>query len=222
MAETWRNISDFERYQVSNYGRVKNLATNHILKPFIASSGYLAVALGSGNKRYVHRLVAQAFIPNPTSLPQVNHRDENKQNNCVDNLEWCTASYNVNYGTAKWRAADKNRGRKHTKEARQNMSQAQLNLPQEVKDEKAKRLSVAHKGKPHSAEWNSAVSRSKMKKIAQKDKNGNTIAIYSSLGEAAQKVELAASTISAAANNRRKSAGGFSWEYIKGGESNGR
>lgn len=64
--------------------------------------GYQGVLLKTPEKFKgvpVHRLVAEAFIPNPDNLPQVNHKDENKWNNCVDNLEWCTAKYNSNYGT---------------------------------------------------------------------------------------------------------------------------
>ena len=66
------------------------------------NSGYLRITLTKNGKHYhklVHRLVAQAFIPNPNNLSQVNHKDENKLNNCVDNLEWCDRKYNSNYGT---------------------------------------------------------------------------------------------------------------------------
>lgn len=66
------------------------------------SSGYWAISV-HGTTRKVHRLVAKAFIPNPENLPFVNHKDENKANPCVDNLEWCTHEYNVNYGTCQKR-----------------------------------------------------------------------------------------------------------------------
>lgn len=94
-------------YQVSNLGKVKsmnyrNTGKEKIMKPSINTFGYQFVGLWrNGKLKYitVHRLVAMAFIPNPKNLPQINHKDEDKTNNCVENLEWCSAEYNVNYGT---------------------------------------------------------------------------------------------------------------------------
>ena len=102
MEEIWKNIDD--RYSVSNLGRVKSNYANkeRILKPFKDVRGYLKVDLRHEHKRktvFVHRLVAFAFILNPDNLPEVNHKDENKENNCVDNLEFCDTKYNCNYGT---------------------------------------------------------------------------------------------------------------------------
>lgn len=85
---------------ISSYGRVKNTITNFYLKPFSNNKGYLLVHLTINGKRsnqLIHRLVAKAFIPNPDNLPQVNHIDGNKSNNRVNNLEWCTDSYNQNH-----------------------------------------------------------------------------------------------------------------------------
>ena len=106
MKEIWRDKKYYEgRYQVSNCGRVKSLKRKNvlkekILKPYVDKDGYLTVALNNPRKTFlVHRLVAEAFIPNPDNLPCVNHKDENKQNNVVSNLEWCDRKYNQNYGT---------------------------------------------------------------------------------------------------------------------------
>ena len=114
--ELWKDIQGYEGlYQISNLGRVKSLeriiVTNNgitkkisekILKPYIKGTGYYNIVLRKDSKTkcyFVHRLVANEFIPNPDNLPQVNHKDENKLNNNVDNLEWCTSKYNNNYGT---------------------------------------------------------------------------------------------------------------------------
>lgn len=102
MEEIWKDIEGYEGlYQVSNMGRVKSVRKNIILRGGI-TSGYKRVLLCTNNipkGYYIHRLVANAFIPNPNNYPIVNHKDENKLNNCVDNLEWCTQKHNVNYGT---------------------------------------------------------------------------------------------------------------------------
>ena len=103
--EVWRDIEGYEGlYQVSNLGRVKSLwyGKERILKLGRNIFGYLTVGLHKNEQQKtckVHRLVAQAFIPNPNNLPDVNHCDEDKTNNSVQNLEFCDAKYNNNYGT---------------------------------------------------------------------------------------------------------------------------
>lgn len=86
-------------YAVTSCGRVWSYRRGRFLVPRITSGGHEEVELCSGTTClvYVHRLVAMAYIPNPDNLPVVNHKDENPRNNCVNNLEWCTQKYNVNY-----------------------------------------------------------------------------------------------------------------------------
>ena len=123
MSEIWKDVVGYEGYyQVSNLGNVKSIERTivckdgtrkklkeRILKQVSNWRGYLVVELSTKDKGKIysiHRLVAQAFIPNPENKPQVNHKDENKNNNCVENLEWCDNWVNSHYGTRNERIAN--------------------------------------------------------------------------------------------------------------------
>lgn len=116
MTEIWKPIENFEdRYAISNLGNVKSYIRNpdgDVLLGQIDKKGYRLVKLYDGNGHSktckIHRLVAMAFIPNPNNYQQVNHKDEVKINNCVNNLEWCDQTYNINYGTKIQRTTEKN------------------------------------------------------------------------------------------------------------------
>jgi hypothetical protein len=107
-----KDVVGFEGlYAVTSCGRVWSYRKNIFLSPFKNNVGYLVVNLkkdGKSYKKLVHRVVSEAYIENPYNLPQVNHKDENKENNCLTNLEWCTAKYNMNYGTCVDRIVEKN------------------------------------------------------------------------------------------------------------------
>lgn len=88
-------------YGITSCGKVWSYKRQKFLVPIADKKGYLYVNLykdKEGSRYYIHRLVAMAYISNPENLPQVNHKDENKANNCLQNLEWCDAKYNINYG----------------------------------------------------------------------------------------------------------------------------
>lgn len=117
--EIWKPVVGYEGlYDVSNFGRVKSLKYRKGDKPEILKlqkrGKYLRASL-NGRKFSVHRLVAQAFIPNSLNLPEVNHKDEDTHNNFVNNLEWCDRPYNSRYGTKTKRVADANRNGKLSK-----------------------------------------------------------------------------------------------------------
>lgn len=107
-SEVWKPVVGYEGlYEVSNIGRVRSINYHKsgkakVMSPSFNTWGYLIVDLRKNNKRHsytVHRLVALAFIPNPDNLPEINHKNEIKYDNTVENLEWCTRKYNINYGT---------------------------------------------------------------------------------------------------------------------------
>lgn len=101
--EIWKPVVGYEGlYEVSSYGRVRSLRRGRILTGTINRDGYVRCHIkvnGVLKSHFVHRLVAEAFIPNPDNLSCVNHKDEVKINNSVENLEWCDRKYNNNYGS---------------------------------------------------------------------------------------------------------------------------
>ena len=108
--EIWKDVSGYPNYQVSNKGRVWSKTSQRYLKGDIDIGGYCRVTMiainGKAKHEKVHRLVALAFIPNPNNYPCVNHKDENKLNNTLENLEWCDRAYNNNYGTHQQRCIE--------------------------------------------------------------------------------------------------------------------
>ena len=117
--EQWKPIPGYEgKYEISNYGRVKSYqyckkqkTNERFLTPIRQTTGYCFVNLYKDKKMKlvsIHRLVAESFVPNPDNLPVVNHKDESRDNNYFENLEWCTHKYNLSYGTTRKRIAEKN------------------------------------------------------------------------------------------------------------------
>lgn len=138
--EEWRPIKGYEGlYEVSSFGRVRSLdrivsgrnGSQRNLKGAIMSysctSVYPKVTLYNGKSKTfsVHRLVAEAFIPNPDNLPCVNHRNEQPDCNYPDNLEWCNTKYNLNYGTHNKKISLSKKGHRHSPETRKKLCQAQ-------------------------------------------------------------------------------------------------
>lgn len=109
--EVWKDIPEYEgKYQASSLGRVRSVASGKIMSSNRNNGDYIVVNLYKNKKKksfLVHRLIAKTFISNPERLPVVNHKNENKQDNRVCNLEWCSASYNSSYGSRKKKQAEK-------------------------------------------------------------------------------------------------------------------
>lgn len=111
-------IKGYENYSVTDEGKVFNNVRNKALSPFLHRKGYLMVTLFNKGKRrniYVHRLVAEAFIPNPLNKPTINHKDENKLSNKASNLEWLTIAENNAYGTRNQRISETLKRKKYVR-----------------------------------------------------------------------------------------------------------
>lgn len=204
--EEWRDIEGYEGYyQISNMGNVRSLnygrtGKTQVLQPHKNIYGYFQVTLfKNGKKNYykVHRLVAQAFLENPNNLPQVNHINENKADNRICNLEFCTAKYNVNYGTRNLRAGEAHKGILHSEEAKKKMSEAHKGIPIGPMPEKTKRK----------------ISETNSIPVAQYTRDGKLITIYYGAQQAKRETGISQGNISECCKGNRKTAGGYIWKY---------
>ncbi len=169
----WKQIPDYPHYYASTDGEIYSEKTGKILKPSLSKFGYLRVTLRK-NKRekhkiMVHRLVALAFIENPDKLPQVNHINENKLDNRVENLEWCSCSYNINYGNRNAKVSAKLREEKQAAVAKRIL---QINI-----------------------------------------EDGTVTKIWNSMREIERELKISHSNIYACCTGKRKTRGGYRWEY---------
>lgn len=199
-------VKDYPNYSVNHLGEVFNNKTGRKLKHTV-KKGYCSVYLYNENGRkcfLIHRLVATAFIPNPNNLPEVNHKDENPSNNNVENLEWCSPTYNCNYGT-------------HCEKIRQRMlSDNHFKSKSHTSESKAK-MSLAKKGKPLSEEHKLKIGES------NKGKGGPGKPVYcvelnksfDSAIEAERQTGVPNSNIIAVCKGKRKTANKYHWKYIK-------
>ena len=182
MVEKWVNIENHPSYFISNFGRVFSKKSNKVMKNRVVSkNGYQQITLDN-SQLLVHRLVAQAFIPNPDNLPCVNHKDEDPGNNDVRNLEWCTYKYNSNYGTNPSRHSKKMLDR--------------YNNDPDWKSDCIKRLAE--------------IQKKKRKRVVQLDKFNNYLKTYES-SYATEKDGHLSVHVCDCANGKRKTHHGYKW-----------
>lgn len=221
MNTKWKPIEGTDKYEVNPEGEVRNSKTGRKLSKYTDKNGYTRFELYYDDKRHLvpaHRLVAKAFIPNPDNLSQINHKDENKTNNNVNNLEWCDPAYNNNYGTRLERISKSNTGRvggmegkHHTEESKRKIGEAQRGEKNHMfgkkhSEETIKLMRTAHTGQSHSDE-----TRAKMSKAVKCIETGS---VYIGAREAEHATGISHSAISRACNGQYEKAGGFHWEFV--------
>lgn len=255
--EIWRDIAGYEGcYQVSNIGRVRSLdryvftvgnpnkkrrihgkILNLSRRMSNGEPGYLYVNLSKNgdDKLYtVHRLVAEAFIPNPDNLPCINHKDEDKSNNRVSNLEWCTIKYNNNYGTARKRSSIKMMRAVLKFDLDGNIIKRYDSLSIAAKEENIEKGNIANVcvGRNGKLTLNNYIfmyeedymkngfvgyKNPRAKQVNQYDLDGNFIRTFDSVALAYEstgnKTVNGAANITAVCKGRQKSAYGYKWIY---------
>ena len=231
--EIWKDVCD--GYKVSNYGRVLSLAKttirgrkyDKILSASKKDNGYYTVSI-NGNNEYVHRLVAKAFIDNPNNLNEINHKDEDKSNNRVDNLEWCSLEYNINYGTSTRRRSIKMGKRIYAYSLKGEFLATYFSIREAERVTGVKKQSimpVIDKNKTAGEMfWRTYMSdniEAKAPKnhklhIVQYDMQSKKIASYSSAHEAERKTGIKHEYICKCIRGIKESCGGFIWRKAYG------
>lgn len=194
--EIWKDVNGFgDKYQVSTMGRVRNKKTMQMLKPSIRRYGYKTVTLyesWNGFKKvfYIHRLVALAFLENPSGYNEINHKDRNPSNNSLDNLEWCDRRYNSIYQGARERAVQTSR---------------QRGVYGKPISEAAKEKLRVH---PHIIG-----NSNRAKRVYMLSNDGRIERVFKSTTEAQAITGVSRCNISACCYGRLKHAGGKKWTY---------
>ena len=187
--EIFKSIKGFEGlYEISNKGNVKNLITNKILKLSLRANGYYYINLHKNKKLYnkrVNRLVAETFIPNPNNLSCVNHKNEIKTDNRVENLEWCDYHYNNTYNNRHLKVGEKLKGKKRSEESKRKMSERKKGIFNNPK------LS---------------------KQVVAIDDDGNVVHEFASIRET-ERNGFKSSHVSQCCNGLRKTHGGYRWFF---------
>lgn len=194
----WYFVTEDGRVLSNKSGKMKEL--KYLTK---GHQGYLKVRLYNGKGSewkdfFVHRLVAEAFIPNPNNLPVINHKDENPANNHVSNLEWCTVQYNNTYGTARKKVIEGIR--KHYEDH-----------PEE-RERVSRQLKERWRTNPLSEESRRKIAEKLYKPVCALS-DGVIVAEYKSIKEAEQKTGAKRSNIVKVIKGERKKAGGYEWKY---------
>ena len=257
MEEIWKDIKGYENYyQVSNLGRVRSLdryvatvgnpSGKRLIKGKIKKqtlrtcgrdTGYYYVVLSKNNIDKlcsVHRLVAEAFVPNPNDLPCINHRDEIKTNNHMDNLEWCTISYNNSYGTARERGGAKLSKSVLKFDLDGNLIKKYKSLTIAANEEGVSKgnienICIHRKGKQtvngfifmYEEDYNKngfiGYKNTRLRPVSQYDLNGKFIRRFDSIKQAAETIpnisKNGQSNITAACKHRQQFAYGYVWRY---------
>lgn len=190
-SEEWRPVIGYENeYLVSDFGNVWSIRNRRLLTPKLTRAGYLRVGLSVDGKRkdfHVHRLVAIAFIPNPMEKPTVNHINEVKTDNRVANLGWATNLEQNTHGSR--------------------IARAVANTDWNARSKKMDYKAIAKK---HDYD---AMNSAQMKKVVQKDTNGNVVAVFDSIGKAARSANVSTGHIWQCCNGQRKTCRGSVWAY---------
>lgn len=216
--EIWKDIAGWEGlYQVSNCGRVRSVkrtvwdnrgyyknVPEKILKAGKTKNGYMLVVLikdGVGKSHKVHQLVAKAFIPNPSNLPIINHKNEIKSDNRVENIEWCSYSYNNSYNGKAKKIGEKLKGKKQSKESVR---------------KRAEKL----RGRKQSKETVRKKAEKKSKPIMGVHKVSGKKVFFPSIYESSRQTGISQGNICLCCQGKRKSTGGYIWKYADKEELN--